>query len=127
MYFCLCTWISDTRTDTGIDTGISLFPPPGTCISISRERDGKQERDGNRQRGREARGRESGRNPEVEVQAREARWEEGEKVVENSENSTKEYQEDAFHAVKDESSTAQTGKRQHENVGTEQEEFDNRK
>ena len=70
---------------------------------------------------------ERGREPEVEVEAREARWEEGEKMVENGEISTKEYQEDAFHAVNDETSTAQTGKWHHENVGTEQEEFDNRK
>jgi len=50
-----------------------------------------------------------------------------EDVVENGENSTKEYQEDAFHAVKDETSTAQTGIRHHANVGTEQDEFDNGK
>ena len=49
---------------------------------------------------------ERGREPEVQVEAREARWEEGEKKVENGEKSTKEYQEDAFHAVKDETSTA---------------------
>ena len=49
---------------------------------------------------------ERGREPEVQVEAREARWEEGEEMVENGENSTKEYQEDAFHAVKDETSTA---------------------
>ncbi len=77
--------------------------------------------------GWQARGRESGGEPAVHVEAREARWEEGEKMVENGENSTKEYQEDAFHAVKDETSTAQTGKRHHANVGTEQDEFDDGK
>jgi hypothetical protein len=70
---------------------------------------------------------ERGREPEVEVEAREARWEMGEKIVQNGENSTKEYQEDAFRAVKDETSTAQTGKRHHANVGTEQHEFDDGK
>ena len=70
---------------------------------------------------------ERGREPEVEVETREARWEEAEKMVVNGENSTKEYQEDAFHAVKDETSTAQTGKRQDANVGTEQDEFDDGK
>jgi len=70
---------------------------------------------------------ERGREPEVEVEARAARWEIEEKIVQNGENSTKEYQEDAFHAVKDETSTAQTGERHHANVGTEQDEFDDGK
>ena len=88
---------------------------------ITRKRWGATDREGSKKEG------ERGREPEVQVEAREARWEEGEEMVENGENHTKEYQEDAFHAVKDETSTAQTGQRHHANVGTEQDEFDDGK
>ena len=67
----------------------------------------------------------------MEVEAREARWEEGEKMVDNGENVTKAYQEDAFHAVKDETDTTpmvkKSLKRHDDNVGTEEDEFDDGK
>jgi hypothetical protein len=74
---------------------------------------------------------ERGREPEVQVEAREERWEEGETKVENGENSTKAYQDDAFHAIKDETDTApmvkKSLKRHDNNVGTEEDEFDDGK
>ena len=71
---------------------------------------------------------ERGREPEVQVEAGEARREEGDKIVENGENSTKAYQDDAFHAIKDETDTTpmvkKSLKRHDNNVSTEEDEFD---